>query len=154
MSTAPARELTLTRIYDAPRDLVFQMWTDPAHIVHWWAPKDFTNEVRQWDARAGGKIDLTMLWANGDGHPMGGAFREVDPPRRLVFTSTAFEDENGTPALENLNTITFEEVGGKTKVTIHVIVLRATEAVSGALAGMEMGWSQSLDKLRDYIARQ
>jgi len=150
---APIRELTLTRVFDAPRQLVFKMWTDPAHLARWWGPKLFTSTVRCWEARAGGKIDLTMDMAGGGGHPMGGGFREVVAPERLVFTSTALEDENGNPGLENLNTITFADVGGKTQVTVHVVVLRATEAAAFALSGMEMGWSQSLDKLGDLIAQ-
>ena len=150
---APIRELTLTRVFDAPRQLVFKMWTDPVHLARWWGPKLFTSTVRTWDARAGGKIDLTMNMADGSGHPMGGAFREVVAPERLVFTSTALEDEAGNAGLENLNTVTFEDYNGKTKVTVHVVVLRATEAATFALAGMEAGWSQSLDKLGDLVAQ-
>ena len=146
------RELTLTRTFDAPRALVFKLWTDPVQLARWWGPKDFTNIVRSWDARPGGKIDLTMSWPQGD-HPMGGGFREVDPPKRLVFTSTAFEDKEGNAELENLNTVTFEDDNGKTKVTVHVIVLKASAAVAGPLSGMEAGWSQSLDKLGDLVAQ-
>jgi uncharacterized protein YndB with AHSA1/START domain len=152
LDIAPIRELTLTRTFDAPRALVFKLWTDPAQLARWWGPKDFTNIVRAWDARAGGKIDLTMSWPQGD-HPMGGGFREVDPPKRLVFTSTAFEDKDGNSELENLNTVTFEDDNGKTKVTVHVIVLKASEAMAGPLSGMEAGWSQSLDKLADLVAQ-
>jgi len=150
---APIRELTLTRVFDASRELVFKLWTDPEHLARWWGPKMFTSTVRCWEARAGGKIDLTMNMANGGGHPMGGGFREVDPPKRLVFTSTAFEDKDGNAELENLNTVTFEDDNGKTKVTVHVVVLKASAAMAGPLSGMEMGWSQSLDKLGDLVAQ-
>jgi uncharacterized protein YndB with AHSA1/START domain len=152
-NTASIRELTLTRVFDAPRALMFKLWTDPDHLARWWGPRMFTSVVRKWEARPGGKIDLTMTMDNGDGHPMGGGFREVDPPKRLVFTSTAFEDKDGNAELENLNTVTFEDDKGKTKVTVHVIVLKASAAVAGALAGMEMGWNQSLDKLAELIAQ-
>ena len=145
------RELTITRVLDAPRDLVFQAWLDPKRIAQWWGPKGFTNVVREWDARPGGAIDLDMIAPDGGGHPMGGAFREVTPPSRLVFTSTAFEDANGEPGLENLNTVTFSEEGNKTVMTLHVVVLRANERAAEGLAGMEQGWNQTLDRLGDLV---
>jgi uncharacterized protein YndB with AHSA1/START domain len=144
----------MTRVYDAPRDLVFRAWTDARHIAKWWGPKGFTNVVRAWDARKDGAIDLDMIAPDGTGHPMGGTIHEVSPPDRLVFTSTAFEDANGEPQLENLNTITFEDLGGKTRVTVHVAVLRASPAMeAGPLAGMEQGWNQSLNRLGDLVSK-
>ncbi len=83
----------------------------------------------------------------------GGGFHEIVPPELLVFTTTAFFDKQGNPMIENLNTVTFEENAGGTKVTLHVVVLRATPEVAGPLAGMKEGWSQSLDKLAELIAR-
>jgi uncharacterized protein YndB with AHSA1/START domain len=145
------RELTLTRIFDAPRELVFKMWTDPAHLARWWGPRDFTSTVRRWEARPGGAINLTMTMSNGMGHPMGGTFHEIVPLKRIVFTSTALEDEDGNAGLMNLNSVTFEDVGGKTRVTVHVVVLRASEAAAFVLSGMEAGWSQSLDKLGETL---
>jgi uncharacterized protein YndB with AHSA1/START domain len=148
-----SRDLTLTRLYDAPRDLVFQAWTDPAHVVKWWGPKGFTNVLRKWEARPGGTIDLDMIAPDGTSHPMGGTIHEVAPPGRFVFTSTAFWDEKGEPGLENVNTVIFEDEGGKTRMTVHVKVLRDTPAVAVPLAGMEMGWNQSLDRLGGLVTR-
>jgi uncharacterized protein YndB with AHSA1/START domain len=143
------RELTMTRLYDAPRALVFKAWTDPVEVAKWWGPKGFTTVMRQWSKT----IDITMT-GHGMSHPMGGAFLEVVPNERLVFTAIAYMGENGEPALENLNTVTFEDVGGKTKVTVHVVVQRATETAAPALAGMEMGWNQSLDRLGDLVSQR
>jgi uncharacterized protein YndB with AHSA1/START domain len=83
---------------------------------------------------------------------MGGVYREIVEPERIVFTSTALEDEQGNPGLENLNTITFAEHNGKTKLTLHVVVLKAAPDAAGALAGMEEGWTQSLERLDELVA--
>jgi uncharacterized protein YndB with AHSA1/START domain len=79
--------------------------------------------------------------------PMGGTFQEIVPPERLVFTTTAFSDGKGGWLLENLNTVTFADKGGKTELTLSVVVRKSSPAVAGALAGMKEGWSQSLVKL-------
>jgi uncharacterized protein YndB with AHSA1/START domain len=147
------REVHITRIIDAPRELVFEAWTDPKHMAQWWGPSYFTNPVCELDARPGGAILIHMQDPDGVIYPMKGTFREVVRPERLVFTSSAFEDEDGNSKLETLNTITFEEHEEKTKLTVHAVVTRAEPGVEGALAGMQEGWSQSLDKLTDYLAR-
>ncbi|MGA9797113.1 MAG: SRPBCC domain-containing protein [Rhizomicrobium sp.] len=154
-----ADTLTITRVFDAPRELVFAAWTDPKHIANWWGPRGFTNPVCAWNATPGGKIAVTMR-ANDEiaaaigmkDHPMGGEFREVVPPSKLVFITTAFDGPDG-PKLRNLNTVTFEAQGARTKVTLHVVVEHAAPQMQGALSGMEQGWSESLDKLAEYLAR-
>ncbi len=141
------KELTLTRVFDAPRELVFKAWTDPKHMAQWWGPKDFTNPVCELDVRPGGAIRIDMRGPDGVVYPMGGVFHEIVKPERLVFTSSAFKDEKGHPQLEVLNTVTFSEQNGKTILTLHAVVVKSAPAVAGALAGMEAGWSQSLDRL-------
>src|SRR5919197_1132751 len=81
------REITLTRMFDAPRPLVYRMWTEAKHLAQWFGPHTFTNPVCEVDARPGGKIFIKMQAPNGDTHPMGGTFHEVVPNERLVFTS-------------------------------------------------------------------
>src|SRR5580704_13391744 len=151
-ASAVGRELVITRVFDAPRDLVFKAWIDPKHMERWWGPKGFTNPVCQVDARPGGAIRIDMRGPDGVVHPMGGVYREIVEPERIVFTSTALEDEQGNPGLENLNTITFAEHNGKTKLTLHVVVLMATPEAAKALDGMEQGWTQSLDRLDELVA--
>jgi uncharacterized protein YndB with AHSA1/START domain len=141
------KEVVIARTFDAPRDLVFRAWTDPEHVGRWWGPREFTNSVAEWDARPGGRIRLDMIGPDGTPHPMKGVFHEVTPTTRLVFTSTAMEDAKGTPQLEAHNTVTFAESGGKTTLTLRAVVVKATPEVAPALAGMEAGWTQSLDKL-------
>ncbi len=154
MSSQPIKEVTLTRVLNAPRELVYKAWTDEKHMAEWWGPKHFTNPVCQMDVRPGGSLLIHMAWP-GDGpvFPMKGVFYEVVEPSKLVFSSLAFEKEDGTFGLENMNTITFEDLGNnQTKLTVYAVVLKAAPEVSGALAGMDQGWSESLDKLASLVA--
>src|SRR5208283_6146460 len=82
-TSAPSRELIITHVFDAPRELVFKAWTDPHHVAQWWGPKGFTNPFCIWEARVGGSIQVEMRPPNGDSHPMGGGFREIVPPKKL-----------------------------------------------------------------------
>lgn len=141
-------ELRLTRTFDAPRAIVFNAWTDPHQIARWWGPAGWTNPVCEVDARPGGEIHIVMRGPEpwGD-NPMTGRFREVVPPERLVFTTAAIPDAAGNPQLESLNTVSFEEREGKTTIRVHVVVLRSTPEAAPALAGMEEGWKQQLERL-------
>ncbi len=145
------RELIITRVFDAPRELVFKAWTDPKHVAQWWGPKDFTNPVCELDVRPGGAILIHMRGPDGVVYPMKGVFHEIAPPERLVFTTSAFEDEAGNPQLEDRTTVTFAEHDGKTKLTVQAVVTKAAPAVEGALAGMEAGWNESLDRLAEAL---
>ncbi|HTE85555.1 MAG TPA: SRPBCC domain-containing protein [Dehalococcoidia bacterium] len=149
---APPKELVLTRVFDAPRELVFKAWTDPRHVAEWWGPHGFTNPVCELDARPGGAILIHMLWPDGSTvNPMRGVYHEIVEPERLVFTSTAMEDEQGKPGLEVLNTVTFAEDNGKTRMTLHALVVKAAPETAAALAGMEQGWTESLERLSAYV---
>ena len=152
VSSADKRELVITRVLDAPRELVFKLWTDPKHVARWWGPKWFTNPVCELDARPGGAIRIDMADPDGVIYPMKGVFQEVLAPERLVFSNFALEDEQGDAQLEGVTTVTFAEHEGKTKLTLHVVMLKVTPAAQGALDGMEEGWNQSRDKLTDYVA--
>jgi uncharacterized protein YndB with AHSA1/START domain len=148
------RELVITRIFDAPRELVFKVWIDPKHVAQWWGPYEFTNPVCELDVRPGGAILIHMQGPDGVVYPNKGVFREIVAPERLVFTSSAFEDADGNPQLEVLNTVTFaEHEGGKTKLTLHATVVKATPEVAGPLSGMEAGWNQSLDRLAQTLEK-
>jgi uncharacterized protein YndB with AHSA1/START domain len=147
------REVLLTRIIDAPCELVFEAWTNSKHMAQWWGPRYFTNPICEMDVRPGGAILIHMQGPDGVVYPMKGVFREVVGPERLVFMGGAFDDETGKLRLESLTTVTFEEYEGKTKLTVHAVVTRAEPGTEGALAGMEEGWSQSLDKLAEFLAQ-
>ena len=146
------REVVFTRMLGAPRELVFKAWTDPKHLAQWWGPRYFTNPVCEMDVRPGGAILIHMRAPDGVVYPMKGVFHEVVEPERLVFTSSALEDEEGNPQMEDLTTVTFEEADGKTRLTVRAVVTKATPAAAGALEGMEEGWSQSLDRLDEFLS--
>ncbi|MPZ37464.1 MAG: SRPBCC domain-containing protein [Rhizobiales bacterium] len=147
------RDVSLTRIFDAPIQLVWMAWTDPGHMAQWWGPKGFTNPVCEIGVRQGGAIRIHMRAPDGAVYPMTGTFEEISPPERLVFTSVARDDE-GNPLLEARTTVAFEDVGGKTKVTIHSSAVGIAPVAPQMLAGMEMGWTQSLEKLADLVERR
>ena len=144
--------VTITRVFDAPREIVFRAWTDERLMKQWWGPQFFTNPVCQVDARPGGKFLIHMQDAQGNIYPDSGEFLEVVPPERLVFLSKAFEDETGAAALEVHFTVTFAEEGSQTRMTLVGNVLRATPEMEGPLSGMEMGWTQSFDKLDEVFS--
>jgi uncharacterized protein YndB with AHSA1/START domain len=146
-----ARELVINRTFDAPRALVFKVWTDPQHLAQWWGPSGYTNPVCEVDLRPGGALYIEMTGPDGVMIPNKGIFREVIPPERLVFTTFAFEDEQGNPQLEVLNTVTFTENNGKTQLTLRAVVMQATMEVAVPLSGMEQGWNESLDRLAEEL---
>ena len=145
------QELVLTRVFGAPRKLVFKAWTDPKCVAMWWGPHHFTNPVCELDARPGGAILIHMRAPDGTVYPMTGTFQEVVEPERIVFASAAL-DNKGNPMFEILNTVTFEEHDGKTKQTVRARVIKMTPQAAPYLAGMEQGWTQSLERLTTYIA--
>jgi uncharacterized protein YndB with AHSA1/START domain len=152
--TAPfaERELVLTRVFDAPRALVFKMWTDPKHLAEWWGPKGFTNPVCEVDLKPGGAFRIVMRAPDCGEYPMKGVFREIVPPSRLVFTNLAV-DKDGHPIIDGLTTVTFAEEGGKTKLTLQTRGVAVVDYAAAYLQGMEAGWTQSLEKLEALVQR-
>ncbi|MGH8400218.1 MAG: SRPBCC family protein [Gammaproteobacteria bacterium] len=145
------REVTLTRILDAPRELVFKVWTDPQHLAQWWGPHGFTNPVCDVDLRPGGKILIHMRGPDGITYPMTGTFNEIVAPERLVFLSAAL-DQDGTPVLESLTTVTFAKHGDRqTKLTVHARARGLKPIAAQYLAGMQAGWTQSLERLDAHL---
>jgi uncharacterized protein YndB with AHSA1/START domain len=135
-----------------PRALVFKAWTDPKHLAQWWGPQGFTNPVCEFDARAGGALRIHMSGPDGSVYPMKGVIQEIVAPERLVFTNIAI-DASGKHLLEGLTTVIFSDERGKTKMTLHTKAVAVTEVAIAYLQGMEMGWTQSIDKLEAFVAR-
>jgi uncharacterized protein YndB with AHSA1/START domain len=157
-TATPAKEVLITRIFNAPPEVVFDAWTDAKHMKEWWGPTDFTNPVCEIDARPGGAIRIDMRGPAGTPYdavfPMTGFFEEVVRPSRLVFTESAFFGDDESPGIEARTTVAFEPLDGKTKVTVRSVVLKAKPEHADALSGMEEGWGQSLDKLAAYLGRR
>jgi uncharacterized protein YndB with AHSA1/START domain len=146
------RELTITRVFDAPRALVFCAWTDAKHLAQWWGPEGFTNPVCEFEARVGGRLRIHMRSPDGIIYPMEGEIRELVAPERFVFSSIAL-DAAGNPLLEGLTTVTFAEQDGKTILTLRTRAVAVVEYAAAYLQGMEAGWTQSIDKLQAFLAR-
>jgi uncharacterized protein YndB with AHSA1/START domain len=144
------KEVTFTRTFDAPRELVFACWTDPKHLAAWWGPHQFSNPRCEADARPGGAIHIDMRAPDGTVYPMAGRFEEVVPHERIVFTAFPL-DARGNPMFSTLNTISLTEKGGKTIQVVTARVLDATAAAAPHLQGMEEGWKQSLERLETHL---
>jgi uncharacterized protein YndB with AHSA1/START domain len=146
--TEPAdRVLTITRIFDAPRSLVFKAWTDSEHIARWWGPRGFKSDVIKNDLRPGGSYRIHMLGPDGD-HWSQGVYREVVPPERLVMVGS-WADAQGNPTRpETTLTLLFEDLGGKTKLTLHNAVFESVTARDLHNGG----WTSALDCLAEYLA--
>ena len=136
------RELTITRIFDAPRALVFGAWAEPEHLMRWFAPNNFTVPVCEMDFRAGGKFRLCMRGLGRD-HWMNGVFREIVRPERIVWTGMLDNDTN-----EVVTTARFEDLGSKTRLTVHQTYSIETDSTSGA----PQGWTETLEHLAEYLA--
>jgi uncharacterized protein YndB with AHSA1/START domain len=144
-------EITVTRTFDAPVALVYACFTDAERFAKWWGPAGCQNIIHAFEPKPGGDLSLTMS-GPGFSHTMGGQFVELDPPRRLVFRSMAFEAPDGGWGIVNRITLTFEERDGATVLTSHTLVEKAAgELVLGALGGLKTGWGQSLERLGDLV---
>jgi uncharacterized protein YndB with AHSA1/START domain len=152
-ATEALPELTFTRIFDAPRELVFKVWTDPFHVAQWWGPHGFKIPLSKVDARVGGRFEVHMQGDDGILLPSVGEFREVIAPERIVFTSN-LEGPDGRKLIEAVNTVSLDDDGGRTKMTLHVKVVHAEPEIADKLAGLEAGWTQSLERLEAEVVRQ
>ncbi|MDM5155048.1 SRPBCC domain-containing protein [Bacillus sp. DX1.1] len=156
-------KLIITRIFDAPRDLVFKMWTDSEHLKHWWGPKGLTMHIAKLDLCSDGVFHYSMK--SPDGQEMWGKFvyREISAPDKLVFINS-FSDEEGntvrapfspTWPLEIQNTLIFSEEEGKTKLIMQGTPVSATEeeyeTFRAAHDGVKQGFAGTFEQLADYI---
>jgi uncharacterized protein YndB with AHSA1/START domain len=152
------KDLVITRLFDAPRELVWMAWTESERMMRWWGPKGFTSPVSNIDLRVGGEYLNCMRSPEGKDHWSKGVYREIVVPERLVMTDSFADDKGNTvPAtyygmskdfpLEMLITVLFEEHDSKTKLTLRHIGMPAGADSEGA----EQGWSQSFDKLDEYL---
>jgi uncharacterized protein YndB with AHSA1/START domain len=159
------QEFVITRVFDAPRDLVWKAFTEPQRMREWWGPKGATVIKSEMDLRPGGSFHYALRTS--DGNTMWGkmAYREITPPSRMVFVNS-FSDEAGgvthhpmapTWPLETLSVFTFEEEGGKTRFTVTWTPLNPTEeeraTFAAGHASMQQGWGGTLDKLAAYLAK-
>ena len=141
------RELVVTRVFDAPRALVFKAWTEPERAARWWGPRGFTTLSCEMDVRSGGAWRRRMRSPEGTVHVKRGVYREVAPPERLVFTY-ADEDAAGKTGHETLVTVSFAEAGGKTTLTLRQAVFETVAVRDSHRAG----WTGCMERLADHLA--
>ena len=149
LAAEPAqRALTLTRIFDAPRGLVFDAWTEPQHLIRWWGPRGFTTPTCEMDVQAGGKYRLRMRPPEGPEIWWHGGCGEFVRPERIVWTCSIDDADGHSISGETLLTVTLEEQAGKTKLT-----LRQESFASEALQQSHNdGWNSALERLAKYLA--
>jgi len=152
-------ELVITRVLDAPRELVFKAWSEPEHLVRWWGPKGFTTPHCTIDFRVGGAWHLCMRSPEGRDYWCKGVYREIVAPE-LIVTTDCFADEAGNlvpptdygmgpevPA-EMLLTVRLADEAGKTRLTVQQSLPLSLARSIGAVDG----WNQSLDRLAAALA--
>jgi uncharacterized protein YndB with AHSA1/START domain len=147
ISKAEEPVLEIVRILDAPRSLVFKVWTTPEHWAHWLGPSGFTTPSCEMDFRPSGAYRALIRSPEGTDYRMQGVYREIVEPERIVFTF-AWEDEKGEPGHETLVTVIFDEHHGKTKLTFHQAVFETIEDRDSH----REGWSECLDRMEAYLA--
>ena len=148
-STAAAseRELVINRIFDAPREIVFEAWTRAEHLVHWWGPKDFTLPFCEIDFREGGKYRFCMRSPENEDHWVWGEYRRIVEPEELVMTWLRGSEE-GEITSSTTVTLTFEAEGQRTKFGLYQALFETVENRDGHA----FGWGQCLDRLGAYTA--
>ncbi|TGN09705.1 SRPBCC domain-containing protein [Leptospira ilyithenensis] len=162
----PDRELVISRIFDAPRELIYRIWTDPKHVVKWWGPKDFTNPVCEMDLQVGGKYKFVMRSPEGIDYPVVGVYLEIVKNEKIVCTDVV-EDHpqewmdqlkkdigESKDSPDSVVTVLFEDFEtNKTKLTIQTRF--KSNGVRDAFHNMGMadGWTESLDRFEAEILK-
>jgi uncharacterized protein YndB with AHSA1/START domain len=149
MTTPSEREIRVERVFDAPRERVFAAYTEPELIAQWWRPAgEMETVVEKLDPRAGGRWRFVMREADGTTQGFGGVFREVVAPELITWT---FEWD-GMPGHVSVDTVTFEDLGERTRV-VSVSIFHTGSERDGMLdSGMEKGMNETFDRLDQLLA--
>ena len=141
------REVVSTRVFDAPRELVYQVYTDPKLIPQWWGPRRYTTTIDKMDLRPGGVWRYVQRGEQGDEYGFHGVYREITPPERLTYT---FEYE-GMPGHELVETVVFEDLGSKTRVTTTSVYQTLEDLEGMVQSGMEEGTVESYERIDELL---
>lgn len=147
VTTPSDREIVMTRVFDAPRDLVFEAHTSCEHMSQWWGPKAYEIASCELDFHEGGAWRIVHRGSEGDEYGFRGEFREIVRPERIVWT---FEFE-GMPGHISVQTATFEEKDGKTRLTAVAEYASVEERDATLESGMAEGASETYDRLEEYV---
>ena len=141
------REIVITRVFDAPRRLVFEALTQPEHLKRWWGLRSLTMVVCEMDFRPGGAWRFVMRGPDGNDYGFRGEYREIVPPERVVST---FEFE-GMPGHVSVETLTLDELDGQTKLTSTILYQSVEDRDGHYNSGMEAGTGESYDRLAELL---
>jgi uncharacterized protein YndB with AHSA1/START domain len=147
-TTSADREIVSTRLYDASRDAVFNAWTTPEAIGAWWGPNGFTTTTHEMNVAPGGVWRFIMHGPDGTDYPNKITYLEVAKPDRLVY-SHGDDTENAAAPFQV--TVTFEEIGNKTKLTMTMVFASADVRKEIENYGAAEGNKQTLDRLAEYV---
>lgn len=153
------QDLVITRIFDAPKELVWKAWTEPARFMKWWGPKGFTSSTCQIDLRVGGRYLFNMKAPNGREMWTTGTYVEIVPYEKLVFLDHMADEKGNELSPEKMGlppgwpseirtTVTFEDIGGKTRMT----VIQHGMPVGDMTAGAARGWNEAFDKMAETFS--
>lgn len=151
------KELVITRHFDAPRQNVWQAWTNPDEIELWWGPRGFTTRVAKMELKPGGSWQYIMEDKEGNEYPAEGVFREISKQERIVTTDEFGDSEENTKAApeglpgDMVVTTTFEELGNQTQLQIRIMHQSVEDRKKHEKMGVIDGWNESLDKLAEYL---
>lgn len=143
------RELVITRTFGAPRELVFEAWTDPEHVAQWWGPRGFTITIREMDVRPGGVWRFVMHGPDGVDYDNRIEYVEIVKPERLVYRHGS--DVEGDAGQFQVM-VTFAEKGGKTELTMRMLFATAAQRDETVEFGAIEGANQTLDRLAEHLA--
>ena len=146
-TSGTARELTIVRLFDAPRDLVFRCWTDPDHLASWFGPAGFTAPSVTANAVEGGTWRICIRDAEGAEHWASGGYVEVVAPERLVFSFRWDTGDERQQLEDSLVTITFADRDGKTEMTFH----QSGFVTDASRDGHVDGWRETFDDLAAHL---
>lgn len=146
------REIVFTRVFDAPRELVFQTWTDPRHLAQWWGPSGWTLPVCNVDLRPGGVWHYCMRSPDGQESWGKAVYGEIVEPERLVYVDAFSDAQGSTIPPQMLVTVTFEEQDGKTLMTMRTLFESAADRDAVIEMGVIPGMNQTLDRLEELLA--
>ncbi|QDT38453.1 SRPBCC domain-containing protein [Stratiformator vulcanicus] len=148
--------LVLTRVFKAPRELVWKAFTEAEHLEKWWGPRGFTTRVEELDFRVGGKTRYVMTGPDGAEYPVEGVFQEIVPNERIVSTDEFAEDfhhpELGELPEGMVVTFLFDELDEKTRLTLRIDHPSVESRKQHEDMGVVAGWHSSFDGLDEYLA--
>jgi uncharacterized protein YndB with AHSA1/START domain len=148
--------IVLSRVFDAPRELVFEAFTKPEHLAQFWGPKTMRNTACTVDLRVGGEFRVDVQGPDGKVYPATGVYREIVPPERIVYAATTADDNPcgaGLPP-RSVVTISFEAQGSRTRLTVHAQLQSRADRDAAIAGGFNQGWADSFDRLAELLARR